>query len=155
MDFTLTSPVFANGTIIPGRHTCTGEDVSPPFEWQGAPEETKSFALLCHDPDAPGGSFHHWAVFGIPADSQRIAEGLPRMEALPDGLRQAVNDFDRIGYAGPCPPRGHGTHHYHFRLLAIGVDHLGLGSQAHCRQVAKAARTHLLAAAEIIGHYER
>ncbi|MEK1891285.1 MAG: YbhB/YbcL family Raf kinase inhibitor-like protein [Phyllobacterium sp.] len=155
MDFKLASSAFENGAVIPRRHTCNGEDASPSFAWHGAPEGAKSFALICHDPDAPGGTFHHWAIFGIPAGWQQLAEKIPRREVLSDGVRQAVNDFGKIGYGGPCPPKGHGTHHYHFQLLALDVDGLSLAGRVDCRQVASAARAHLLAAAEIVGLFSR
>ncbi|MFA7412874.1 MAG: YbhB/YbcL family Raf kinase inhibitor-like protein [Rhizobium sp.] len=155
MDFKLTSPAFNNGAIIPLRYTCSGEDVSPALEWQDAPHGTKSFALTCSDPDAPGGTFYHWAIFDIPADWRRMAQGIPRQASLPSGSRQAVNDFGRIGYAGPCPPVGHGPHHYYFRLLALDVEHLELGDDPRCREVEPTARPHCLAVTEIVGLFER
>jgi Raf kinase inhibitor-like YbhB/YbcL family protein len=130
MAFKLMSPAFDNGRLIPSRHSCSGEDVSPPFEWHDAPKGTQSLALICDDVDAPGGVFHHWAVCDIPATWERLAEALPRAEAAPGGLRQAVNDFRRAGYAGPCPPKGHGIHHYHFRMIALDVKHLDIGNGA-------------------------
>ncbi|MHB0950795.1 MAG: YbhB/YbcL family Raf kinase inhibitor-like protein [Allorhizobium sp.] len=155
MDFTLTSPAFNNGAVIPLLYTCSGEDVSPALEWQDAPSGTKSFALTCSDPDAPGGTFYHWAVFDIPGDWRRMAQAIPRQASLPGGLRQAVNDFGRIGYAGPCPPVGHGPHHYYFRLLALDVEHLELGDDPRCREVEPMTRPHCLAVTEIVGLFER
>jgi Raf kinase inhibitor-like YbhB/YbcL family protein len=155
MDFKLTTSAFNNDAIIPQRYTCSGADVSPPFEWQGAPEAAKGFALICEDSDAPGGTFHHWAIFDIPAGWHQLTEGVPRAETLAEGLRQAVNDFGKIGYGGPCPPKGHGTHHYHFQLLALDVANLGLAARVDCRQVASAVRAHILAAKEIVGIFSR
>lgn len=155
MAFVLMSPAFDTGATIPLRHTCSGEDLSPPLEWKGAPEATQSFALVCSDPDAPGGTFYHWAIFDIPADQRQLAEGLYGKKPLVGGLRQAVNDFDRIGYSGPCPPRGHGIHHYHFRLFALDVAQLDFDGRAGCREMERAARQHSLAATEIIGCFER
>ncbi|WP_200951025.1 YbhB/YbcL family Raf kinase inhibitor-like protein [Mesorhizobium sp. Root695] len=154
MDMMFASPAFDNDAVVPRRYTCGGEDVSPPFKWQGAPEGTKSFALTCHDPDAPSGTFFHWAIFDIPSSQLQLAERLPRMETFADGTKQAVNDFGRIGYAGPCPPKGHGIHHYHFRLFALDVDHLDL-DKADCRQVQVALQAHILAFTEIVGRFQR
>jgi len=155
MNFKVTSPAFNSGAIIPLRYTCSGEDVSPALEWQDAPSGTKSFALTCSDPDAPGGTFYHWAVFDIPADWRQTAQGIPRQASHPGGLRQALNDFGRVGYAGPCPPVGHGPHHYYFRLLALDVEHLELGEDPRCREVEPTARPHCLAVTEIVGRFER
>jgi Raf kinase inhibitor-like YbhB/YbcL family protein len=155
MTFRLTSPAFDNNAEIPKRHTCSGEELSPPLEWSGAPEGTRSFALVCEDPDAPGGTFHHWAVFDIPADWTQLPEGLAPAETQVSGLRQAMNDFGKSGYGGPCPPKGHGIHHYHFRLLALGVDRLDLTGRASCPKVAERARAHLVGSAELVGLFQR
>ena len=155
MAFQLTSPAFDTNATIPRRHTCTGEDLSPPFEWDEPPPGTRSFALLCHDPDAPGGSFRHWAVFDIPPDWRRLPEGLRPVAAPAEGLRQAVNDFGRVGYAGPCPPRGHGTHHYHFRLIALDVERLPIDREPSCRAVDEAGRRNVLGATELVGLFQR
>lgn len=155
MTFQLTSPAFANGTTIPKKHTCSGEDLSPPLEWPEPPEGTRSFALLCDDPDAPGGTFHHWAAFDIPSDWRRLPEGLAPAELQISGLRQAVNDFGRSGYAGPCPPKGHGIHHYHFRLLALDVERLEVSGRTTCARIAERARGHLVGSAELIGLFQR
>lgn len=153
MALTLTSPAFASGGRIPDRHTCDGEDLSPPLDWTGAPPETRGFALVCSDPDAPAGTFYHWAVHGIPADAKGVAEGQPVRGSR--GLLQAVNDFRRMGYRGPCPPRGHGVHHYHFTLYALPVDALPVGAAPGCREVERAARAAAIARAELIGTCER
>jgi hypothetical protein len=155
MAFSLTSSAFRDGDAVPVRYACTGENVSPPFRWADAPQGTKSLALVCHDPDAPSGTFHHWAVFDIPPDMSGLAEALPPMPDLPGGLRQAVNDFGNPGYGGPCPPKGHGIHHYHFRLVALDVASLGLPASASCREVAAAAGRHMLAIAELVALFER
>jgi len=155
MPFTLNCPAIRDGEFVPARHACTGENVSPPLAWEGAPAATKSFALLCEDPDAPSGTFRHWAIFDISADTSALSEALPPSLVLPDGLRQAVNDFGKPGYGGPCPPKGHGVHHYHFRLAALDVENLGLPDGADCKQVAATVRSHALAVAEIVGLFER
>lgn len=150
----LRSSSFSDGTAIPRRFTCDGDDLSPALEWSGAPAGTRSFALLCEDPDAPGGTWHHWAAYDIPAAQSALAEGAAR-NAEKHGFKQASNDFQRIGYGGPCPPRGHGPHHYHFRLLALAVDRLETGRQRSCRDVEREARRHVLAEAILVGLYER
>jgi Raf kinase inhibitor-like YbhB/YbcL family protein len=152
--FQLRSPAFADGAAVPVRHTCDGEDLSPPLVWSGAPAGARSFALLCDDPDAPAGTWHHWALFDIPATTTRLDEGVPATETA-GVMRQAVNDFGRFGYGGPCPPRGHGVHHYHFRLLALDVPSLGLAGRVRCREVERAARAHVLATAELVGTFRR
>jgi hypothetical protein len=150
----LTSAAFTNGGPIPVRYTCDGEDLSPPLSWSGAPPGTKSFVLLCDDPDAPAGIWHHWAVFDVPPDVNKIEEGTPSREMV-GAIRQALNDFGRFGYGGPCPPRGYGLHHYHFRLFALDVESLGLGGRARCGEVERAAHSHVLATAELVGTFSR
>ena len=154
MAFSLTSTAFRDGERVPDRYTCTADDISPPLAWTGAPADTKSFALLCDDPDAPAGTWHHWAVFDIPAEAQGLPEAYPT-DAEIDGTRQAVTDFRRTGYGGPCPPSGHGTHHYHFRLLALSTARLDLPGKARCTDVDRAARGHMLAEARLTGTYSR
>jgi Raf kinase inhibitor-like YbhB/YbcL family protein len=148
----ITSTAFSDGATIPRRHSCDGEDLSPPLQWSGAPPESRSFALLCDDPDAPAGTWHHWAVFDIPAERSSLPEGV---EPQARGFRQAINDFQRVGYGGPCPPRGHGPHRYHFRLLALSVDRLAVGAKASCREVAREARKHAVAETTLVGRYQR
>ena len=148
----LISSAFSDSAIIPRRFTCDGEDVSPPLEWSGAPAETRSFALLCDDPDAPAGTWHHWAIYDIPASQSELPQGAGRQTGP---FKQALNDFKRPGYGGPCPPHGHGPHHYHFRLLALSVDHLRVGNRPTCQAVAREARRHILAEAVLTGIYER
>ena len=149
----LTSTAFSDGDIIPRRFTCEGENVSPPLAWTDAPAGTHSFVVLCDDPDAPAGTWHHWAAYDIAADRHALAEAVPARSG--DGLRQGINDFHKPGYGGPCPPRGHGPHHYHFRLLALSIAHLATRRGPPCREVAAAARAHALAEAILIGLYER
>jgi hypothetical protein len=150
----LISSGFFDGAAIPRRFTCDSEDMSPPLEWSGAPAETRSFVILCDDPDAPGGTWHHWAAYDIPADQMRLAEGAAR-DGGRRGFKQAINDFDKLGYGGPCPPRGHGPHHYQFRLLALSIDRLMVGDRPSCQMVEREARKHVLAEATLVGIYQR
>ncbi len=150
----LSSTAFSDGSAIPRRFTCDGEDFSPPLEWRDPPAETRSFVLLCDDPDAPGGTWHHWAAYDVLASLTSLAQGATQ-HAEKHGFKQAINDFQRAGYGGPCPPRHHGLHHYHFRLLALSVDRLATGKNPSCRDVAREARKHALAEAALVGVYER
>jgi Raf kinase inhibitor-like YbhB/YbcL family protein len=150
----LRSSAFSDGAAIPRRFTCDGEDVSPPLQWSDAPAGNRSFVLLCDDPDAPAGTWHHWAAYDIPADRTTLAEGAGRAGGK-EALKHAVNDFGRPGYGGPCPPPGHGPHHYHFRLLALSTDRLPVRKDPSCRDVEREARKHLVAEAVLVGLYER
>lgn len=120
-DMQLASPAFEDGAPIPKRHTGEGDDTSPALSWSNAPEGTKQFALICHDPDAPlvkpgTYGFVHWVLYNIPATVGGLDEGV---KAYTSG----VNDFGSAAYGGPMPPEGHGTHHYFFWLLALGAEH--------------------------------
>jgi len=110
--------------------------------------------VLCEDPDVPGGTWGHWALYDLPAALDALPEGYPATPAAGAG-RHGLNDFGRGGYGGPCPPRGHGPHHYHFRVLALDVEVLGLPPGAKFQVVAEQARRHAVAQAEVIGVYER
>jgi Raf kinase inhibitor-like YbhB/YbcL family protein len=151
----LETSAFENGARIPARYGCEGRNVSPPLGWRGAPAETKSFALICEDPDAPGGMFYHWAIFDIPAGRSGLPEGYrPAVDGC--GPVEAINGFGQRGYAGPCPPKGHGVHHYRFGLVALDVERLPLeAGSARCTTVAQLADVHALGSAEIVGIYER
>lgn len=154
MQITLISPTFADGARIPQRYTCDGEDISPPFRWLAAPSDTKSFVFICSDPDAPGGTWYHWGLYDMPVETSDLREGYPK-DAKVGAVRQAVTDFKRTGYGGPCPPKGHGEHHYRFRLMALSVESLALGDQPHCREVEQAAEKHLLDETVLVGIYGR
>jgi len=119
-DMQLTSTAFATGERIPDRHTCNGEDVSPVLQWSNVPDGTREFAVICHDPDAPlikpaTYGFVHWVLYGIPGTVSELPEGVA-------DYIQGGNDFGNVGYGGPAPPPGHGTHHYFFWLLALDQE---------------------------------
>ena len=154
MTMTLTSTAFADGERIPEIYSCDGADISPPLAWSGAPADVGSFALLCADPDAPGGTWTHWAAFDIAAETTGLQQDYPK-DARVGEVRQAVTDFKRPGYGGPCPPRGHGLHHYHFRVLALDVERLDLPDDASFGDVVAAAAPHILAQATLTGTYSR
>jgi len=151
MTLQLTSSAFAGGAPIPARHTCNGQDLSPPLGWSGVPAAAKSLALICEDPDAPGGTFYHWGLCDFPANLVSLGEGA----SLPEGAKTVRNDFGSAGYRGPCPPKGHGIHHYHFRLFALSVPHLTVLSSAGCKELLAALRSHVLASAELVGTFGR
>lgn len=154
MAMRLSSPAFAAGGRIPERFTCDGADLSPALAWSGAPATARSFVILCADPDAPAGTWYHWGVFDIPADQTSLGEGLAKAEKV-GRLRQAINDFKKPGWGGPCPPKGHGVHRYRFGLLALSVASLPLGPRPGCREVLAAAEPHILAGTELVGTYSR
>ena len=154
MAFGISSPAFPGGGIIPRKYTLDGDNLSPPFEWREAPEGTKSFAMVMEDPDAPNGTFHHWAIYNIPGRRDHLPEAMGQ-SGKTGGLGMGVNDFGHPYYDGPKPPKGHGPHHYHFRLVALDVDLLGQSPKASVEDVWNAAREHALAEAEIVGTYER
>ena len=148
----LTSSAFAPDGRIPGRFTCDGADVSPPLAWSDPPSGVRSFALVVTDPDAPGGVWYHWAICDIPPAARALEAHWPPERPIPP---QARNDFGRPGYGGPCPPRGAAAHRYHFRLYALNVARLDLGSHAVCRDVEAAAGAQAIATAELVGTYGR
>ena len=150
----ITSSAFNPGEEIPRKYTCDDIDVSPPFSWTGVPTGTKSLVLICDDPDAPLGTWVHWVVYNLPAETSHLPEAIQKTEALPDGTLQGKNDFLQIGYGGPCPPPGHGHHRYFFKLYAIDIK-LNLKSGATKKDVLKTIDGHVLAEAKLLGKYKR
>jgi Raf kinase inhibitor-like YbhB/YbcL family protein len=146
-EFMLASGAFTHGRPIPARHTCEGEDLSPPLAWSDTPAGARSLALITDDPDAPGETFTHWIAWGLDPEAAGLAEGEP---APVEGR----NDFGAVGYRGPCPPPGHGRHRYVFRLFALGAE-LELGPRAARQELDQAIATHAIAVAELMGTYER
>lgn len=152
MSLTLISPAFAEGERIPDRHTRDGDNLLPPVKWNGVPEGTKSLALIVEDPDAPRGTFRHLGVFNIPASWEGLAESADTING--GGPRFAVNDFGMARYDGPQPPKGHGVHHYHFKLAALDVPNLTIPAAAGVEAIWKAACKHTLEEAELVGTFE-
>ena len=146
------SSAFGSGERIPVKYTCDGADFSPSLEWTAGPAGTKSFALICDDPDAPMGTWVHWVIYDIPAAATMLAEGITREKDLPGGGTQGINDFRRTGYGGPCPPGG--THRYFFKLYALDAA-LGLKPGITKDQLLQAMRGHVLAEAQLMGTYKR
>ena len=149
----LTSPAFEPGEAIPPIFTCEGKDISPEFDWTDAPRETKSFALIIHDPDAPmANGFTHWVLYNIPANVHRIEANQPREPEIPGLGIQGKNDAGKIGYTGPCPPSG--THRYFVRLYALRSE-LPLGPGATRQELEEAMQAHVIEEAELMGTYTK
>ncbi len=146
------SEAFEGGGLIPVRYTCDGEDISPPIHWSGIPQGTRSLSLVCEDPDAPAGTWIHWVVFDIPPGLDGFREAVPGVKTLEGGAKQGLNDFHRIGYGGPCPPRG--SHRYFFRLYALDTI-IPLEAGATREELMKAMEGHVIADGVLMGRYRR
>jgi Raf kinase inhibitor-like YbhB/YbcL family protein len=149
----VTSAAFDSGQPIPVKYTCQGEDVSPPLRWEGAPATTKSFALICDDPDAPGGTWVHWVIYNQPPDAASLLENTAKSVALPNGGAQGRNSFGNIGYGGPCPPGGK-AHRYFFKVYALDVA-LTLKDQPDKEKLLAAMKGHIVAQGQLMGTYQR
>lgn len=156
MSLKIQSPAFAEGHPIPARYTGDGEDISPPLEWI-APEGTREFALVVDDPDAPSAEpWVHWVAYAIPGDATGLPEGYQgeRTPAGPARIAQGGNSWGSVGYRGPAPPKGHGTHHYHFKVFALD-EALGLPPGLDKKDLLEAISGHVLARGELVGTYQR
>ena len=153
MALQLKTAAFKAGGNIPSKYTCNGGDTSPALAWSGAPAGTQAFALVMDDPDAPGGTWVHWLMYDVPTSVLELPEGVPAQLELPSGARQGRNDFRRVGYGGPCPPRGP-AHRYFFRLYALDAK-LNLRAGAVRADLDRAMRGHVVAEAELMARYSR
>jgi Raf kinase inhibitor-like YbhB/YbcL family protein len=160
MKFEVTSTAFGQGQPIPKKYTWEGEDVSPPISWNGLPEGTKELVLICDDPDAPGSEpWVHWVIYKVPVALAGLPEGIAKDARLksPSGALQGKNSWPKgqtVGYRGPMPPPGHGTHHYHFKVYALEahlVAEAGLDKKTLWTEI----KDHLVGQGELIGTYER
>ena len=161
----ITSTAFDPGGAIPLKYTGAGQDISPPLAWSDVPEMTKSFALICDDPDAPSrakprrqGPWVHWVIYNIPADATELPAAVPRQAELdqPAGATQGMNDFgsDNVGYRGPMPPPGSGPHRYFFKIYALD-QRLDLAAEdADKKSLLAAMQGHVLAQGELVGTFE-
>ena len=149
----LTSSAFTEGATIPGKYTCDGANVSPALKWADAPQGVKSLALIADDPDAPAGTWVHWVIYGLSPATTELPEGVAATETVLDGARQGVNDFRKIGYGGPCPPRGN-PHRYFFKIYALDTE-LTLKSGASKTDLLQAMEGHILAQGQLMGTYKR
>jgi Raf kinase inhibitor-like YbhB/YbcL family protein len=155
MALSIESSAFQAGGGIPRKHTCEGNDVSPPLAWHGEPAGTKSFALIVADPDAPDPKapkmiWVHWVVYNLSATTHALAEGASRQ--LPAGARDGKNDWKRTGYGGPCPPTG--RHRYFHKLYALDVELPDLHGPTK-PQLEAAMTGHVLEQAELVGTYQK
>jgi Raf kinase inhibitor-like YbhB/YbcL family protein len=157
MTMTVQTTAFPSGQAIPARFTGDGKDVSPALTWTEPPAGTKELALIVDDPDAPTAEpWVHWVIYKIPPDVRALAEGVPTRPALdrPAGAIQGNNSWGTVGYRGPAPPKGHGTHHYHFRLYALDAP-LQAAAGLEKNALLKLMKGHILAQAELVGTYQR
>ncbi len=153
MPIRLTSLAFQPGATIPKEYTGDGGDKSPPLQWSEPPRGTKSLALICDDPDAPVGTWVHWVLFNLPAEARELEKGVPTTENLSSGAKQGKNDFGKIGYGGPAPPKGK-PHRYLFKLYALDRT-VDLSPGATKAQLVKAMKGHILAEGQLVGKYGR
>lgn len=153
MAFELKSTAFSAGGNIPRQFTCDGPDLSPGLSWSEPPAGTQSLSLIMDDPDAPVGTWVHWVLYDLPADTRHLPEGVAKDKELPNGARQGRNDFRKIGYGGPCPPAGP-AHRYFFKLYALDAK-TNLKSGATKAELERAMKGHILAQAELMGRYRR
>lgn len=149
----LVSGAFESGDSIPRKYTCDGDNISPPLSWRFVPDEANALVLVCDDPDAPEGPFVHWVLYDLPVDIRRLEEDVPRRDRLASGGVQGRNGSGKIGYSGPCPPRG-SAHHYYFRLYALDQS-LNLPPGATRQQVLNRIEGHVLDNARLLGLYGR
>jgi Raf kinase inhibitor-like YbhB/YbcL family protein len=156
MAFVLSSPAFGPNAPIPKQHTCEGADVSPPLQWSGAPEGTRSLVLIVDDPDAPDPrapktTWVHWLLYNIPADVTELAED-EKKNGVPSGALSGLNDWKRTGYGGPCPPIG--RHRYFHKLYALDTVLSGLDRPTK-QHLLDAMKGHILGEAQLVGTYEK
>jgi Raf kinase inhibitor-like YbhB/YbcL family protein len=148
----LVSSAFENNGLIPAKYTCDGADISVPLSWEQLPPQTQSLVLIVDDPDAPIRTFVHWVVYDLPPTSRQLPEQIPQGKTINNGGIQGKNDFNQLGYGGPCPPSG--THRYIFQIYALDTK-LNLPPGASKSQVIAAMDGHILARGELIGRYQR
>lgn len=136
------------------RYTCDMDNSSPGLRWESAPPQATSFVIIAEDPDAPRGMFTHWVVYEIPGSVRHLPPGIPPQDTLPNGIRQGVNSFGKLGYGGPCPPHGDLPHHYRFRIHAL-LDHPELPPRATREQLLALIQPFVIETGDVIGRYQR
>jgi len=148
----ISSSAFKDGDSIPAKYTCDNLDISPPLKWSKEPEDTKTFALICDDPDAPGGTWVHWVLYNIPGTLHEFEEDITKNDPLRNNAIHGKNDFGNTGYGGPCPPGG--THRYYFKIYALDTT---LGSQPGItkRELLKLMDGHIVDQGQLMGRYKR
>jgi len=149
----LTSTAFTEGEPIPAKYTCDDKNVSPPLKWSGVPADARSLVLIVDDPDAPAGTWVHWVLYDLPGSLSGLTEDQPKTQYLPGGARQGLNDFEHLGYGGPCPPPGK-PHRYFFKLYALNRL-LELKPGVTKKDVERAMEKHIVAQGQLMGTYNR
>lgn len=144
---TISSSAFRNNDRMPSKYTCDGQNINPPLEFIGVPKDAKSLVLLVEDPDAPGGTYHHWSVYNMAPSTTGIEEN-----SEPTTGTEGMTDFGKAGYGGPCPPSG--VHHYHFTLYALDTQ-LELPDKATFNEIKTSMENHILSQTELVGVYSR
>ncbi|MBM4240184.1 MAG: YbhB/YbcL family Raf kinase inhibitor-like protein [Euryarchaeota archaeon] len=152
MGIEIVSSAFREGEMIPKKYTCDDVNVSPPLEWDYVPKGTVTLAIICDDPDAPAGTWTHWVIFNLPPDLKELPEGITDERMFDNGAKQGINDFGRIGYGGPAPPRG--THRYYFKIYALDVE-LDLSAGITKDELLQAMEGHVLDEGQLMGRYKR
>ncbi len=152
MTIKITSSAFSEGEPIPVKYSCNGVNVSPPLDWEDITEGTESIALISEDPDAPGGTFTHWIIFNLPADTRNLPEHVMGRELMDDGSKHGLNNFGLVGYSGPCPPKG--THRYFFKIYALDTK-LDLPPLVKEDELLSAMEGHILDHGELMGVFTR
>ena len=148
----ISSKSFQHEGLIPVRYTCTGLNISPDISWSGIPRGTRSFALICNDPDAPSGNWIHWVLFNIPVSVNRLPENFHPGESVSGSIKNGRNDSGLLGYSGPCPPSG--IHRYYFRVYALDVV-LKTDEGLSAAELEKSMEGHILATGELMGKYQK
>ena len=149
---TVTSSSFSESGMIPSKYTCDGVNVSPPLAWTKGPDSTKSYVLICDDPDAPSRTWLHWVLYNIPSSTTSLPENVPATETVLSTALNGTNDFKTLGYGGPCPPSG--VPRYFFKIFALDCL-LNLKAGATADTVTNQMKNHVLATGTLIGKYQR
>ncbi len=149
----LESSAFAAGETIPAEFSCDGNNVSPPLQWSDPPEGTQAYVLLVEDPDVASNTYDHWVLYDLPVDWRLLGIAVSPSGTLPKGTLEGKNSAGKVGYTGPCPPKGQ-THHYRFRVYALDTP-TGLDAGASKSDVLKAMQGHVLGYGELIGVFGR
>jgi hypothetical protein len=150
IDMAVASQSFKNNEFLSKDYTCDGKDLSPEIHWSFS-GKAKSFAIACEDPDAPGGNFVHWIIYNIPGTEKSISSGFPAVKKSGEIL-QGVNNFGRIGYNGPCPPKGK-PHRYVFTVYALDFSLKDPGLDIH--EFKRLIKGRVIASGSITGLYQR
>lgn len=154
--FKLNSQELKNNETLPNSQVyngygCKGGNVSPDLSWINAPKNTKSFALICHDPDAPKeNGWYHWLVVNIPISVNSVKKG-----AKIDNSLETITDFNTPGYNGACPPKNYGIHHYNFTIYALDVEKIDVNENTAPIEVERIVKSHAIAKSTLTGLFER